>query len=71
MRLDKFLSANTHYSRTQIQQLVRHGLVKINSTVATKSSLHINEGDQVYVDGKLVAARAPRYLMLNKPAGYV
>jgi 16S rRNA pseudouridine516 synthase len=71
MRLDKFISTNTFYSRAQIQLLVRQGLVTINGAKAAKSSVHVGEDDQVHLDSKLITASKPRYLMLNKPAGYV
>lgn len=71
MRLDKFLGLNSHYSRSQIQQLIRQGVVTVNGDLATKSNQHVSEADVVYLDGELVIMRKPRYLMLNKPAGYV
>lgn len=71
MRLDKFIGANTRYSRSQIQQLVRQGVVTVNGEVAGKSNQHISDADVVYLDGELVVARQPRYIMLYKPAGYV
>lgn len=71
MRLDKFISVNTSYSRTQIQQLVRQGLVTVNGAISYKASVHISEDDAIHLGGKLIAPRLPRYLMLNKPAGYV
>jgi len=71
MRLDKFIGINTHYTRTQIQQLVRRGLVTINGELATKPNQPVSETDVIYLDGEPVTMRKPRYLMLNKPAGYV
>lgn len=71
MRLDKFIGANTQYSRSQIHQLVRHGVVTINGQVVTKPNQHISSADLVHLDGELIATRQPRYIMLHKPLGYV
>lgn len=71
MRLDKFIGANTHYSRSQIQLLVRQGAVTVNGEMAAKPNQQISDIDAVHLDGKLIAMRVPRYLMLHKPVGYV
>lgn len=71
MRLDKFIGANTHYSRTQIHQLVRQGAVTVNGEVATKPNQQMSDADVVRMGNELVAMRLPRYLMLHKPVGYV
>jgi 16S rRNA pseudouridine516 synthase len=71
MRLDKFLSNNTSYSRSQIHKLIRLGDVRVNGNCKLKPDQKILESDEVYLDNQLITARTPRYLMLNKPAGYV
>lgn len=71
MRLDKFLSNNTPYSRSQIHKLIRLGDVSVNGNNWVKPDQKIIDSDEIYLDNQLITARALRYLMLNKPAGYV
>lgn len=71
MRLDKFLSNNTPYSRSQIHKLIRMGDVSVNGNCKLKPDQKIIDSDEIYLDNQLITARVPRYLMLNKPVGYV
>lgn len=71
MRLDKFIADASELSRRQIQILIRQGAVDVNGTRVKNSALHINADDVVTLDGEIIHARAIRYLMLHKPAGYV
>lgn len=71
MRLDKFIGNNTEFSRTQIHIAIKQGLISINDQTVSKTNAHINDGDKVTYDGKLIEERKLRYLMLHKPAGYV
>ena len=71
MRLDKFIGNNTELSRTQIHIAIKQGLISINDIPVAKTNAHIQDGDKVVFDGKLIEERKARYLMLHKPAGYV
>ncbi len=72
MRLDRFISENSTYSRTQIKQLVREQRVFVNSACPQKSSAHINiDNDTVSIDGQTITAIGRVYIMLNKPLGHV
>lgn len=72
MRLDRFLSENAPYSRSEIKKLVKNKYVTINSEVATSPSRIITlNSDRIYLQGEEVKALTPAYLMLNKPPGYV
>lgn len=71
MRLDKFIGNNTDLSRTQIHIAIKQGLISINDTLISKTNAHINDGDKVIFDGRVIEARKIRHLMLHKPAGYV
>jgi len=44
-RLDKFLSERLNISRNQIEQLIKKGLVKLNSQTAKKGGLKLKNGD--------------------------
>lgn len=71
MRLDKFLSNNTPYSRSQIHKLIRMGDVSVNGECKVKADQKITDADQIYLHQELITSQPPRYLMLNKPTGYV
>jgi 16S rRNA pseudouridine516 synthase len=71
MRLDKFLSNNTPYSRSQIHKLIRMGDISVNGESKVKADQKITDTDQIYLHQALIISQPPRYLMLNKPTGYV
>lgn len=71
MRLDKFLSQNSDYSRSLIQQAIKAGRVTVNNVIAKKGDQKLLGDEIVALDGKLVEIFQTRYLMLHKPVGYV
>jgi 16S rRNA pseudouridine516 synthase len=71
MRLDKFLSNNTAYSRAQVHRFIRAGEVSVNGESRVKADQKISDTDQIYLHQELISVQPPRYLMLNKPMGYV
>jgi 16S rRNA pseudouridine516 synthase len=71
MRLDKFLSNNTAYSRAQVHRFIRSGDVSVNGESKVKADQKILDTDDIYLHQELITSQPPRYLMLNKPAGYV
>lgn len=72
IRLDKFISERTEYSRSQIKQLASKGEIKLNNAAVKKSDLKINpDSDTITVSGKVVSAQRFKYILLNKPQGYV
>ena len=72
MRLDKYLSDATAYSRKNIHSLVRQCAVTVNGIPAKKADMKIDEtNDIVCVKGEQTVYRKYIYLMLNKPQGYL
>lgn len=71
MRLDKFLAHTADLTRQQAQRTVRTGGVCVNGTVVFQAAQQINDADVVTLDGEVLQAMQPRYLMLHKPVGYV
>ena len=72
MRLDKFISERTEYSRSQIKQLASAGKITVNGAVSKKSDTKIEPGaDVVEISGEAVRSEKYRYILLNKPEGYV
>ena len=71
MRLDKFIGNNSELSRTQIHTSIKQGLITVNGIIINKTNTTIDETDKILLDGQRIEERSLRYLMLNKPAGYV
>jgi 16S rRNA pseudouridine516 synthase len=72
MRLDKFISERTEYSRSQIKQLAAAGKILVNGTVSKRSDTKTDpDKDVVEVCGEIVRSDRFRYILLNKPTGYV
>lgn len=72
MRLDKFLSDASIYSRKDVRALVKRKAITVNGTVARVVDMKIDETkDAVAVNGEVISYRKFIYLMLNKPQGYL
>lgn len=71
MRLDKYLSERTEFSRSQIKDLVAAGKISVNGSVARKVNMNVTEADAVSVSGKEVRQERTVTLIMNKPAGVV
>ena len=72
MRLDKFISERTEFTRSQIKSLAAKGRVTVNGIAVRKTDTRIDpENDSITVDGRTVSGQKFRYILLNKPEGYV
>lgn len=72
IRLDKFISERTEYSRSQIKQLVSRKAVTVDGQVVRTSDMKINpDTAKVTVNGSEIRPERYRYILLNKPDGYV
>lgn len=71
MRLDKFLSDSSPYSRKQIRILAGKGKITVNGEIVKQPSARISIRDSVVADGTEIRYRKYIYLMMNKPAGYL
>ena len=72
-RLQKIIAAAGVASRRKAEELILAGRVQVNGqTVTALGSKADPERDHIRVDGKLLhGPERPRYLVLNKPKGYV
>jgi 23S rRNA pseudouridine2605 synthase len=73
IRLQKIIAQAGIVSRRKAEELILEGRVQVNGQVVTELGTKADpERDHVRVDGKLLhGAQKHRYLMLNKPKGYV
>ncbi len=72
MRLDKILADMGVGSRREIKALIKNGRVTVNNEAAASGEMKLDtERAEISVDGLPVEYKEFRYVMLNKPAGYV
>jgi len=72
MRLNKYISHNTPYSRREADRLIEEGLVTINRQPMKEFSYRVQPGDKVAVKGRLVEPRKRgevTMVVYNKPRG--
>lgn len=72
VRLQVFLAHSGIASRRACESLIAEGRVSVNGTVVTTPGTKVLPSDKVLFDGKPVVVESKkRYVLLNKPAGYV
>lgn len=72
IRLDRFVSENTRYSRSEVKQLLAAKRITLNNEPIKNASFKLDPLiDTVCIDDTQVSARGHLYLMLNKPDGCV
>ena len=72
VRLDKFISERTEYTRSQIKELAAKGRITVDGAVVKRSDTKIDpDTAEVVVGGNAVRVQRHRYVLLNKPQGYV
>ena len=72
IRLDRFLTEMTGFTRSQAKEAAKKGRVAVDGVVVRKTDGKIVPGIQkVTVDGREITYQAAEYYMLNKPAGTV
>ena len=71
LRLDKFISNATDFSRSQVKHLIRANRVKVEGIIAHDPGLVIGDDARVCVDEHPISKPVMRYFMLHKPAGVV
>lgn len=71
MRLDKYLSQVTDYSRSEGKRLIRTGQVSVAGNIVTDPREDVDNNAVVAVNGQRLRFANPRYFMLHKPGGYI
>lgn len=70
-RLQRVLAARGVASRRKSEELIREGRVTVNGKVVTELGTRVDPNASIKVDGKVVRKQAHRYVVLNKPSGYI
>lgn len=68
-RLDRYLSSQLRISRKAIKPLLAAGRVRVDGQRALDAALRIGPFSGVALDGRVLQANSPQYLMLHKPVG--
>jgi 23S rRNA pseudouridine2605 synthase len=72
IRLQAYLAHSGIASRRACEGIILAGRVSINGQVSSELGVRVHPGDRVTLDGKfLEPEERKRYLLLNKPAGYI
>lgn len=72
IRLDKFLSEMSGWTRSEVKKIVRTGSVTVDGNEVKKPETKIDEKlSIVMVDGRQIKYNKYEYYMLNKPKGFV
>ena len=72
MRINQYIASAGVCSRRKADEYIEAGRVKVNGEVLSALGYHVQEGDVVEVDGKVIKPEERKvYYLLNKPTGYV
>ena len=71
IRLNKYLSNAGVCSRREADVLIQTGVVSVNGNIVTELGYKIQPDDVVQYDGETINAEKKRYVLLNKPKGFI
>ncbi|WP_444905134.1 16S rRNA pseudouridine(516) synthase RsuA [Microbulbifer sp. CnH-101-E] len=71
IRLDKAVSQVTDLSRSDVKRAAKAERISVNGEIVTDPAAKVQASDALYLDGEPLHEPGPRYIMLNKPLGYV
>jgi len=71
MRLDKFLCDALGTTRKESTQILKSGEVTVDGTIQKGGAFKVTEESDVEWQGREIKISGPRYIMLNKPEGFV
>jgi 23S rRNA pseudouridine2605 synthase len=70
MRINKYISHNTRYSRREADKLIEEGQVTINKHVVNDFAYDVQEEDRVFINGKQIkVSNELTIIVYNKPKG--
>ena len=71
VRLNKYLSNAGVCSRRDADVLISTGVVTVNGEIVTEMGFKVSPTDEVKYDGGSIKAEKKRYVLLNKPKGFI
>ena len=71
VRLNKYLSNAGICSRREADVLIKTGVVTVNGEIILEMGYKVKPGDVIKYDGATINAETKRYVLLNKPKGFL
>src|SRR5574344_1577456 len=71
IRLNKYISNSGICSRREADELIKAGAVTVNGQVVTEMGHKVKPEDTVVYGGERLTSERKKYLLLNKPKGYI
>lgn len=71
IRLNRYLAQSGVASRREADELIKAGVVTVNGVVVTELGTKVHAGDKVHYGGQRLSMEKPRYVLLNKPKGFI
>lgn len=71
IRLNKYIAHAGVCSRREADTLIETGAVKVNDEVVTELGTKVKPTDKVQVGGETLVSETRRYVLLNKPKGFI
>lgn len=71
VRINKYIADAGICSRREADKLIENGEIKLNGNVVTELGTKVGQGDKVTYKGKVLRGEKLRYILLNKPKGYI
>ena len=71
IRLNKYLSNAGICSRREADMLIKTGVVTVNGNIVTEMGYKVKPSDVIQYDGETINAETKRYVLLNKPKGFI
>lgn len=71
IRLNKYLSNAGICSRREADVLIQTGVISVNGEIITEMGYKVKQGDTVRYDGGTINTEKKRYVLLNKPKGFI
>lgn len=71
-RLQKVMAHAGVASRRKSEEIIAEGRVKVNGEIVTEMGFKVDpDQDEVVVDGEIISEEKKRYILVNKPEGYI
>ena len=71
MRLNKYIANSGVCSRREADKLIEAGAVSVNGKIVTELGTKVGPTDKVQYGDQTINREKPRYILLNKPKGYI
>lgn len=71
-RLQRVLASRGVASRRASEELIAAGRITVNGKIVTEMGSRVDPvNDEIQVDGRMLKRQRPRFILLNKPSGFI